>query len=99
MPKGGLREYSDRLEFEAPESGYQPEILYRHDVADPNYVGQLKKLFFLKLRNGTAYARIDVELIGMWNDSSAVFMKSWVNPRGSRNLEFDPKLQLLPPRW
>ena len=94
-----MQEYTDRIQFKAPETGYETESIYSVQVDDPNFSIELNKLFFVKLRNGAAYGRIEIKLIGLWNDGSAIDMKSWVNPRASRNLEFNPKLQPLPPRW
>jgi hypothetical protein len=90
---GGLIERKDEFNFEAPLEGYQPSI----EINMPASLGEKwqysQKLdYFLKLKDGN-FARAKVELYGGHDNFLAI--ESYLNPSGSRNLEYD-KTKKLP---
>ena len=98
VPNGGIVECG-AADFLAPESGYSPEINYKLEIDDPTYSTTLDKVFFVRLRGGQYFGKIKMTLSGIWRNQSAVDYRCLVNPNGSRNLEFDRKLQEVPPSW
>lgn len=96
---------------QAPASGYKPHLEYaqeaqsiraaqegritwtwREDVADT---------FYLTSRNGKNYARIDLRVRPNsdrkeGDNEALIAAKVWLNPSGSRNLEFDPSKVIKP---
>lgn len=91
--EGGLIETKDEMMNLAPEKGYAPRYELRMDPAEPDWVPQLKKQFYLFSR-GKLYTRFTVEFLPDYNDKSVFAIKYFLNPTGSRNLEFDER-QLL----
>jgi hypothetical protein len=66
-----------------------------HDIDMPSsmprgWTAHVKRRFFLKLRSGQ-YARADLEIIARGGHFFRV--TSYLNPSGSRNLEYDPDAQ------
>jgi len=89
VPGGGLMVRSDaEREFEAPESGYQPDFeIHMPSIAarwERSYDGQ----YWLILRSGT-YARIRLRLTTAGDHFATI--ESFLNPSGSRNLEYDER--------
>ena len=79
---------------EAPAKGYRPQ--YRLDMtpANPKWSGwNGEATFYLKSRNGKAYGHFHIRLDPVDRDGSSMEIESYVNPAGSRNLEFDPDKQ------
>jgi hypothetical protein len=69
------------MEFMAPESGYQEELLV--EAPSPEF---RKKTFFLKFGSGN-FAKISLSLVP---HNRNIGVESFLNPDGSRNLENDP---------
>lgn len=99
VPKGGIQESTKELQFEAPVEGYYPEFTFSVKAEDPAYASKIDKTFFVRLDTGPTYGRITALLSGVWRDRSAAHLKIWFNTNGTRNLEFDPNRQDLPPLW
>jgi hypothetical protein len=92
---GGLVETNDEFAFFAPESGYHPvENIQKAD--DPKWTGASTDQFFVRSRDGKMYSRIETSIMPDYNENGAISIKYFVNPSGSRNLEFDPN-NTLPP--
>ncbi len=90
---GGLVEAPDSYLNLAPENGYQPKYTFTMSASDPNWQEELQdKIFYIKSREGKIYGYIKITAIPNYNDTSALDIKSFVNPAGSRNLEQDPKM-------
>ena len=92
---GGLIETNDDFAFVAPESGYQP-IHITQNASDAAWQSGIKARFFVKSRDGKIYSRIETEITPDYNENAAINMKYFVNPSGSRNLEFDPNNVVQP---
>lgn len=94
---GGLIETNSEFMFEAPVEGYQTKIEYRKEISDPEWKREIEKNFYIRSRNGKVYARIEANIIPKYQNSASIRIKSYVNPNGSRNLEFD-KTKIIKPK-
>jgi hypothetical protein len=92
---GGLIETNGEFAFQAPELGYRP-LVVEHTTSDPSWQGAWKAQLFLKSRGGKIYSRLEAEITPDYNENASMYLKYFVNPSGSRNLEFDPALVLHP---
>lgn len=94
--KGGVIEVTDNSFYlnEAPENGYQPQYEIKMSSADSDWQEQAQKTFYLKSRNGQVYGRFIITAIPNYNDTSVFKIDSYINPAGSRNLEFDSSKQI-----
>lgn len=91
VPGGGLTQYSDDLQFEAPPDGYHPtDTIQWLETADPWSSHGFAK-YFLKLPNGM-FARINFEMVAGGDHFFRI--ESFFNPSGSRNLEYDPQMAI-----
>lgn len=89
VPGGGIMERTDELRFEAPKEGYEREAVIKMPAsAGPLWRSQVARGYFIHFSDGN-YARIDLT-ISTGGDHFAR-IASYLNPSGSRNLEFDPK--------
>lgn len=87
IPGGGFFKCDSAYHFEAPESGYQKNILFDYPATLPE--GEWKILthgrYFVKFPDGT-YGRIAFSIFGN-SDSSPLLMTSWLSLKPkSRNL-------------
>ena len=88
---GGIIETKDEFMYRAPEEGYSPQIEIKMAGNDPNWTSQKELSFYLKSRGGKYYSRVTVEFRTDSDQETTGFtFTSYVNPNGSRNLEFDP---------
>jgi len=87
VPNGGLVERQDQFDFEAPADGYKPsdEIVMLKTAG--KWQPQAQREYFVKFEDGR-YARIQLKMIAQGNHFFR--LESYLNPSGSRNLEFDP---------
>lgn len=86
---GGLVPRSDKYNFTAPETGYEPaqKVSIPATLPRPQWEEVAERSYFVKFNDG-AFARIDVTAF----NSAGVEIKGYINPQtGSRNLESDPK--------
>jgi hypothetical protein len=80
---------------EAPESGYEQQYKINMLSSDPKWQGwQIEKTFYLKSRNGQVYGHFHLEIIPNYNDMSGLNIEYYINPSGSRNLEWNGKIQI-----
>lgn len=80
--------------YEAPESGYQQTYELHMSAAAPNWQEQIERIFYIKSRDGKVFGHFHVNVIPNYNNTSVFDVESYVNPAGSRNLEFDPSKQI-----
>jgi len=92
VPRGGLVERNPEFDFEAPEDGYRPaeEITVRADDPRQRWSPEEDREYFLKLGGGK-YARVHLS-VGVGRNPM-VILESYLNPSGSRNLEYEPSKQ------
>jgi hypothetical protein len=92
VPNGGLVESTDDLDFQAPLDGYRTSDSINMAVALQNdWSSHARRTYFLKLSNGN-YARMSFEMVA--GGDHFFQLESFLNPSGSRNLEFDPARQI-----
>ncbi|HWA08545.1 MAG TPA: carboxypeptidase-like regulatory domain-containing protein [Opitutaceae bacterium] len=95
---GGLIESNDEQMYRAPDEGYRPEVIIHVAADDPKWTDHGSFSFYLRLRGGTQYGRAEISVLGGAERQSAVFeLTSYINPTGSKNLEYD-SLQHTRPR-
>ncbi|HZR16291.1 MAG TPA: carboxypeptidase-like regulatory domain-containing protein [Verrucomicrobiae bacterium] len=88
VPRGGILPYTNEFPFQAPNEGFGDSDEINMPASLENGWGRnAKRSYFLKLANGN-YARMTFEMIAGGDHFFEV--ESFVNPSGSRNLEFDP---------
>ena len=91
---GGIIETDGPFPYLAPEIGYKPNYLHMVTTSQTNWSYNVGKLFYIKSRAGRVHARVQVAIYADYPDGSALDLKYYANPSGSRNLEFDPKKRL-----
>ena len=93
---GGVIEVTNAVYlYEAPESGYQQTYELHMNATAPNWQEQSEKTFYIKSRDGKVFGHFHVNIIPNYNDTSVFDMESYVNPGGSRNLEYDSSKQIM----
>ena len=110
---GGLIQAGDQDYYNlAPATGYVPRYEHRQeqqsiDEAQSGKIkwtwrGETKETFYVKSKNRRYYARVGIGIHSRGrNDNDTVGslgLGVWLNPNGSRNLEFDPAKAITPPR-
>lgn len=86
----GLLESKEEFMTAAPEGGYQPGWKFSQKAGAEKYQSEMQTKFFVKTADGQ-FARIEVRVLPEYNDTAAVDLVSYLNPKpGDRNLEFDP---------
>lgn len=92
LPGGGFARRTHEFDFIAPEQGYVETIEGRIDAADVSWRGSFGGDFFVRLPDGT-FGRVEL-FLGSGRDSFSFRIdRAALNPAGSRNLEFDPKVR------
>lgn len=108
LVRAGQRDYYNL----APETGYEPRLEHVQAAQSVRYAqeGQIKwswqdsvsEEIFVKSLDGTRYARVQLRIHANGRDDNdtigSVGMTVWLNPNGSRNLEFDPAKLIAVPR-
>jgi hypothetical protein len=87
--RGGLQRYTEEFPFQAPLEGYASldEVSVPGSLGQ-NWINNAKRSYFLHLANGD-YGRMILEIIP--SGDHFFVLDAYVNPSGSRNLEFDPQ--------
>jgi len=87
---GGLIESNDEQMYLAPADGYQPKLVIHMPPDASNWTDEKIFNVYLKLRGGKQYARAEIKaLVGSDRATTPFYITSYVNPTGSRNLEYD----------
>jgi len=89
-----LVESKEGFMCQAPDSGYQPSWAFAQHVGGQKYTRNVNPRFYLKARDGSVYARLEAVIISDYRDKSAVTISYWLNPSGSKNLEYDPERRI-----
>jgi hypothetical protein len=94
----------------APETGYEPRLEKKQEAQTPGdtsvkwtWSEKIEDTFFISSRDGKNFARVDLyvrpNVDRKEGDNEALVSATvWLNPNGSRNLEFDPAKAITPPR-
>jgi hypothetical protein len=91
----GIAVTNDDLMFEAPETGYEAVWGDKTDPREPSYSVAKKIKFYLKSPEGK-YAAIHAEIAHMNRPEAEIKLSAYVNPTGSRNLQYDPLRRINP---
>lgn len=91
---GGLLEAQGVYLNEAPEAGYKPKYEVKVSATDEQWQSEIQRTFYIQSRNGQVYGRFRVTVIPKYQNTAAVDIDYYMNPAGSRNLEFDSAKQL-----
>lgn len=91
----GLIESEDEFMFEAPEVGYFPKYSYQFDADAPDWQSEARKNYFVRSSDGQEYARLEIKFMPKYQQNGAARIRFFVNPTGSRNLEYTPN-KVLP---
>ncbi len=94
-PGGGIALVNEELMFEAPEGGYQQSWNREFGGQDQSYSISTTVKFYLKTPDGK-YAAMKAEIAHMTIPEAEVNLSAYVNPSGSRNLQYDPKKRIAP---
>jgi hypothetical protein len=92
-PGAGIAMSNEELMFEAPETGYQSSWRVENDPRKPTYAIANKVRFYLKTAEGK-YAAIHAEIVHMSRPEAEIKLSAYVNPSGSRDLQYDPSKQI-----
>ena len=92
---GGLIETKAEQPYYAPESGYEPRFEFHMSANDPQWAANVARVFFLKLKDGN-YGRITLEFYPGFYQAGVSF-HSFINPTGSRNLEYNSLQDVVQP--
>lgn len=95
---GGIIESTDTFMNEAPLEGYLPILSYQYKKSDKGFSNDIRKKFYIKARNGQVYGRLECRIHPYYGRDNivAVDIKYWINPNGSRNLQYDSKKRIYP---
>jgi hypothetical protein len=90
---GGLVRRSDELDFQAPETGYvgKDQVVMTHNLPLNQWQSFAERSYFIFFDDGT-FARADMRIRAAGDHF--VVWQSYLNPSGSRNLEFDAAKQI-----
>lgn len=106
---GGLLRAGERDYYNlAPESGYQP--IFEHKQESQNAMDSsvkwtwsrdIEDTFFISSRSSKNFARVNLRISphadqNEGDNLALISGEIWLNPSGSRNLEFDPKKAIRP---
>jgi hypothetical protein len=100
VPGGNLLEATDLYKNLAPESGYQDAYSFAQERDDPKWTARFAKTFYVHTAKGK-YAKVTVDLTPGTNRPEVglgvgLSLETWLNPSGSRNLEFDAAKEIKP---
>ncbi|HTB79776.1 MAG TPA: hypothetical protein VK717_02695 [Opitutaceae bacterium] len=89
---GGVVESTQRLMYLAPEDGYIPALTFNYNSDTPGWTSGVDESFYLKTRNNI-YSRVSIQLraVAKVPSRTGISVEWWLNPSGSRNLEYDSK--------
>jgi hypothetical protein len=91
VPNGGLVLSTNEFDFFAPEREYESLALVEMKASlGDQWQSRMKREYFLKLPDGN-FARVALDLM---SHNGSLRIQAFVNPSGSRNLEFDPAKQI-----
>jgi len=84
---GGIQQSESVFMYEAPESGYQPQLSVTHNANDPGWLREQNIKFFFKTKRGE-YGCGEF-FISNWENEKGIYCRigAGLNPDGSRNLE------------
>ena len=99
MANGGLLVESDPYPNWAPDKGYQSSFESGMSATNVLWSGKFEGKFYFKNARGQFGRLFIILFTDSLRPDTGIGIKTWINPSGSQNLEFDPKKQIhLNPR-
>jgi hypothetical protein len=94
--EGGVKVSSDAFMYLAPENNYEREVKVSMSASDPKWSPVTSIPLYLKCREIRGYARVvlQVSTSADHRPAASVSVHSFLNPNGSRNLEYDANQDL-----
>ena len=93
IPSGGLIKMADIYPNEAPTQGYQPSITIVMPAGAASWTNSLSESYYFY--NGKNYGCMTIDIIADFQPPPTLFDANiYINPSGSRNLEYDPARQI-----
>jgi hypothetical protein len=90
---GGLIEIADPYPYKAPAGGYQSSIAINMPADAKDWNSSVVRSYYIY--DGRNYGRVTIDIMADYQPPPTHFeIDSYVNPSGSRNLEFDPAKQV-----
>jgi hypothetical protein len=86
VPGGGIVETDKEFAFEAPEDGYAPSVEILMNNLEASWESDARRKYFIHFPDGE-FGRIDFYILA---NNGVYMIKSFINPSGSRNLEWNP---------
>lgn len=94
---GGLIVSSDEQMYRAPADGYQPRLVIQMPADDPQWTDDKSVEFYLKSQGGKHYSSVKLSvMVGSEKPATGLSIRSFLNPSGSRNLEYDSLQTVVP---
>ena len=94
---GGVIESRDEFMYLAPEMDYQPKIEIQMLASEPGWTTDKRIAVYVKSRGGKCYSRVFLDFrTGSDQKGTGFSFDAYVNPAGSRNLEYDPNKRIDP---
>ena len=94
---GGLIESKDEMMFLAPESGYAPQLEIKMDRTALDWSPNRQISVYLRSRGGKVFGRVSFEFrTDSDRETTGFTFDAYINPAGSRILEFDSAKQIDP---
>ena len=90
---GGLQSSAEEFPFLAPTDDYQSSLTLDDSTPKPPRWTEIYEGGVFYLRSGSNYGRFEIQMI---SGKAWMRIKTWLNPSGSRNLEFDPQKTIRP---
>ena len=90
---GGLIVSDEEQMYLAPAEGYHSSIVVDTPADSANWADEKILRLYAKIRDGKQYARLEIEVLADSRRTTAQsYITSYVNPSGSRNLEYSSAL-------
>jgi hypothetical protein len=96
VPGGGLLWREDPFGYEAPADGYVPTLVMGQEANDPAWKSRIQGQFYFRTAEGY-YGRIEFQQnTDAQPPPCPFYITCYLNPSGSRNLEYDSSLRIDP---
>ena len=93
IPSGGILQTDEEFPFSAPEVKYETEHeIKMTSTKEEGWLNMVERSFVYRLSDGR-YGRLKISFISY---NGVLRFESYLNPSGSRNLEYDEKVQPKP---
>ncbi|MFA5190167.1 MAG: carboxypeptidase-like regulatory domain-containing protein [Verrucomicrobiia bacterium] len=88
IPDGGFIDVGKEMPFTAPATGYSPEFDINLPKRSQTWATAVTRKMCFVFGNPPRYGRMKLDADGI---DHSVYIELWINPSGSRNLEYDYK--------